>query len=67
MCTCVPTVGSNSSPKDSSLAAAGNQAVAVKTTKLRGCKPSPKECDKGTAKTVLRKKASQTRPSGGKY
>ena len=60
-------VGSDSSPEDSSLAAAGMQAVAVKKTKSRGRNPSPKEYDKGTAKTVLRKKASQTSPSGGKF
>ena len=60
-------VGSDSSPEDSTLAAVGTQAVAVKRTGLRGRNPSPQECDKGTAKTVLRKKASQTSPSGGKF
>ena len=60
-------VGSDSFPEDSSLAAAGTQAVAVKKTELRERNPSPQECDKGTAKTVLIKKSSQTSPSGGKY
>ena len=62
---CVPTVGSNSSPKDSSLAAAGTQAVAVKKTKSRGRNPSPQECDEGTAKTMFRKMPSQTSPFTG--
>ena len=60
-------VGSDSSPEDSTLAAAGTQAVAVKKTGLRGRNPSPQECDKGTAKTVLRKKPSQTSSGGGKF
>ena len=58
-------LGSDSSPEDSSLAAAGTRTVAIKKTKSRGRYPSPKECDKGTAKTVLREKASQTSSSGG--
>ena len=69
--------GSDSSPEDSTLAAAGTQAVVVKKTKPRGRKPrgrkpSPQDCDKGTAKSQtdskiqLRKKPSQTRPCDGK-
>ena len=60
-------VGSDSSVEDSSLAAAGTQAVAIKKTGLRGHNPRPQECDTGTAKTVLRNKPSQTSPSGGKF
>ena len=39
--------GSDSSPENSTLAAAGIQAVVVKKTKPRGCNPGPQDCDKG--------------------
>ena len=66
-------LGSDSSPEDSTLAAAGTRAVAVKKTKTRGRNPSPQDSDEGTAKSqtdlkaMLRKKPSQTSPHGGKF
>ena len=62
-------VGSDSSSKDSTLAASPTQVVAVKlrNAKLRGCNPSPQEHDEGTTKRALRKKPSQSSPSGGKF
>ena len=65
--------GSDSSPEDSTLAAAGTQAVVVKKTKPRGHKPSPQDSDKGIAKgqtdskIQLRKKPTKTRPCDGKF
>ena len=59
-------VGSDSSPKDSALAAALTQAVAIET-KLKGPTPSPQEHEEGTTKRALRKKPSQSSPSGGKF
>ena len=72
MCTCV-NPGFDSSPEDSTLAAAGTQAVVVKKTKPRGRKPSLQDCDKGTANSLtdskiqLRKKPFKTRPCDGKF
>ena len=71
-CTCV-NPASDSSPEDSTLAAAGTQAVVVKKIKPKGFKPSLQDYDKGTArsqtdsKIQLRKKPSQTRPCDGKF
>ena len=61
-------VGSDSS-KDSTLAASPTQVVAIKlrNAKLRGRNPSPQEHDEGTTKRALRKKPSQSSPSGGKF
>ena len=61
-------LASDSSPEGSFLAAAaGTRTVAIRKTKSKGRYPSPKKCDKGTAKTVLGKKHSQTSPCGGKF
>ena len=60
-------VGSDSSPERSTLPAAKSGA---KKTKLRGRNPSSQEHDEGTTgttKRVLRKKPSQSSPSGGKF
>ena len=62
-------LGSDSSPKDGALAASPTQVVAIKrrNAKLRGRNPSPQEHDEGTTKRALRKKPSQSSPSGGKF
>ena len=57
---------SDSSPKDDTLSAPGTQSVAIET-KLKGRNPNPQEHDVGTTKRVLRKKPSQSSPSGGKF
>ena len=57
---------SDSSPKDDTLSAPGTQSVAIET-KLKGRNPSPQEHDEGTTKRTLRKKPSQSSPSGGKF
>ena len=59
-------LGSDSSPERSTLPAAETGA---KKTKLRGRNPSSQEHEEGTTgttKRVLRKKPSQSSPSGGK-
>ena len=68
-------LGSDSSPKDSTLAATGTQAMVVEKTKAKGRKPNPRDCDSGDKGTTesqtdskirLRKKPTQTKPCDGK-